>query len=141
MHGTEQVLGTGDVFMARTDKVVIHHQNMLLTVRLEFAHDIRNETLAIVGAVERRHAAKAAVQWTAAGGLNGPTGISPIQQIMTCDRHLAYLGQPSVIPALQPAIPFILQNLWPDALRFPRDDRVHAFHGLLLAHGCVNNRP
>ena len=75
-HGAEQVLGAGDVFRARADEVVVHHQNTFLTDRLEFPHDIRNGPLPVVGPVERRHAAEAAVQRTAACGLNGSEGIS-----------------------------------------------------------------
>jgi len=32
----------------------------------------------------------------------------------------------------------VLQDLRPDALGFPRDDRVHTLHDLVQAHGCVN---
>lgn len=95
-HGTEQVLGAGDVLMARADEVVVHHQHMLFTDQLKFPHHIRNESLPVVGPVQSRHAAKVAVQWTAAGGLNGPLCITRSQQIMPGESDIVYLGQPSV---------------------------------------------
>jgi hypothetical protein len=55
-HGAEQILGAGDVVAARADEVVVHHQNMCLTDRLEFPHDIRQGSLPVAGPVEGRHA-------------------------------------------------------------------------------------
>ena len=34
---------------SRADEVVVHHQDIFLTDRLEFPHDIRNESLPVVG--------------------------------------------------------------------------------------------
>ena len=35
-------------------------------------------------------------------------------------------------------MPRVLQDLCPDSLGFPRDNRVHTRQGLVQAHGCVN---
>src|ERR1035438_9727542 len=102
------------------------------------SRDIRNGSLPVAGPIERRHAAKSAVHGTTARGLNGSEGISSGQQIMPGGRYLVYLGEPVIIPALQAAMPGIRQNLRPDALGFPRDDRVHTLPGLVQAHGCMN---
>ena len=75
-QGAEQVLRTGDVFRARADEVVVHHQNMFLPDRLEFTDDIRNGPLTILGSVEGCHTAEAAIQRTAAGGLNGSESVT-----------------------------------------------------------------
>jgi len=77
-HSAEHILGAGDVFRTRADEVVVHHQNKFLTNQLELPHDIRNGSLAVLGPVEPRHAAKAAVQGTATCGLNGSEGISTV---------------------------------------------------------------
>src|SRR5208337_5689245 len=53
-------------------------------------------------------------------------------------RNPVYLGEASVIPALQAAVPTVLQDLRPDAFGLPCDDRVHTLHGLVHAHGCMN---
>jgi len=60
-YSAEHVLGTGDVFRARADKVVVHHKNTFLTNRLEFTHDIWNGALPIAGSVKRGYAAEGAV--------------------------------------------------------------------------------
>ena len=137
-HGAEQVLGAGDVLGADADEVVVHHQHPFLADRLEFPHDVRDGPLAVVGAVERRHAAEAAVQRAAARGLDGAEGIARRQQIMPGRRHIGHFGEPSVIPAFQAAVPGVVQDLRPDALGFAGDNRVHVLQGLVQAHGGVN---
>jgi hypothetical protein len=57
---------------------------------------------------------------------------------MPGERNMADLGEPSVIPALQSAIPCILQNLRSDALGFTGNNRIHPLHDLVYAPGCVN---
>ncbi len=123
---------------ARADKVVVHHQNTFLTDALEFADDIGDGPLAVMSPVERRHAAEAAVQGTAARGLNRAEGIPFVQQIVLGEGDGVDLREAAVIPALQTAVLGVLEDLRPDALGFARDDRVHALHGLVQAHGCVN---
>ena len=75
-QGAEQVLGAGDVFRARADEVIVHHQNAFLTDGLEFADNLGDGSLPVLGSVEGGHAAEAAIEGTAAGGLDGTEGIS-----------------------------------------------------------------
>src|SRR4030042_2185877 len=88
--------------------------------------------------VERRHAAEAAVQWTAARRRNRSEGISRGKEIMAGSRTIVYLGQPSVIPALQLVSKDVLKDRRPDILSFPGNDRINTLHNLLYAHCCVN---
>ena len=57
---------------------------------------------------------------------------------MAGKRDIVHLGQPSVIPAFEATMTGILQDLPPDALGFPRDDRVHTRHGLVRTHGGMD---
>jgi hypothetical protein len=57
---------------------------------------------------------------------------------MTGQRHIVHLGEPSVIHAFQAAMPEVIQDLRPDALGFPRDDRVHMLGDLVQAHGRMD---
>ena len=123
-HGAEQRLGAGDVLEARPDEIVVDQQDPLLRDALELPDDVRDGPLAVRGAIEGSHAAESAVQWTAAGGLNGAERVAPREQVVPGRADILDLGQPAVVPALQAAPPHILEDLRPDALGFPRHDRV-----------------
>ena len=115
-HGMEKVFSACDMLGARADEVVVHHQDTLLPDRLEFPYDITDRSLPVVGPVERRHAAKAAVQRTATGGLNRSEGIAGGQEIVTGGGNGVCLRVAAVIPLLQTPLLGVFQYLRPDAL-------------------------
>ena len=104
----------------------------------ELPHDIGDGSLPVAGSVERRHAAEAAAQGTAARGLNRAEGVPRRQQIVTRRRDAVQLGTPPVIPALQAATPGVLKDLRPDGLGLPCDHCVHLLHDFVCAGGRVD---
>ena len=57
---------------------------------------------------------------------------------MSGRANLLYPGQPAVVPALQAALPRILQDLVPDAFRLARDHGVNPLAHFFEAHGGVD---
>ena len=128
----------GALYRQRPIPDVVREFQSIREKRILVVDDLRDGPLTILGSVEGCHAAEAAIQGTAAGGLNGSEGISGGQQIMTGGHKLADPGESSVILAPQAAVPGVRQDLRPDSLGLPRDHRVHLRENFLHAHGGVN---
>ena len=137
-HGSEQVFGAGDVVGPSADKVVVHDQDKSLADQLKLLHNVRDGPLPVVGPVERRDTAEATIQWTTARGLDGSKGITPGQEIVTGGNDIGHLGEASVVSAFQAALPGVLQDLRPNAIGLPGDDRIHVLQDFVEAHGGVN---
>ena len=91
-----------------------------------------------MGAVERRHAAEAAVQGAAARRLDGSEGVSLGEQIVSRDRDIAQIGPAAFVARVQASVSRVFKDAGPHSLGLSRDDGIRMLPGFVLAHRRVD---